>query len=37
MDEKEFVSKMDEIFQTANDLNIPIPDVLEKISQKKNQ
>jgi hypothetical protein len=37
MDEKEFVSKVDEIFQTANDLNIPIPDVLEKISRKKNQ
>jgi hypothetical protein len=27
MDEKEFVSKVDEIFQTANDLNIPMPDV----------
>jgi hypothetical protein len=30
MEEKEFVSKMDEIFQMANDLDVPIPDVLEK-------
>jgi hypothetical protein len=33
----EFVSRMDKIFQMANDHDIPIPDVLEKISQKKNQ
>ena len=37
MDEKEFLSKMDEIFQSAIDLDIPISDVLVKISQKKNQ
>jgi hypothetical protein len=37
MDEKEFVSKMDDMFQMANDLGILIPDVLEKISQKKNR
>jgi hypothetical protein len=27
MDEKEFVSKMDDMFQMANDLDILIPDV----------
>jgi hypothetical protein len=37
MDEKEFVSKMDDMFQMANDLGILIPGVLEKISQKKNR
>ena len=35
MDEKEFLSKMDEIFQSAINLDIPISDVLVKISQKK--
>ena len=35
MDEKEFLSKMDEIFQSAIDLDIPISDVLVKINQKK--
>jgi hypothetical protein len=34
IDEKEFVSKIDEILQMAYELNIPIPDVLVKISQK---
>jgi hypothetical protein len=37
MEEKVFVSKMNEIFQMANDLNIPIPDVVEQIIQEKNQ
>jgi hypothetical protein len=36
MDEKEFLSKMDEIFQMAIDLDIPISDVLVKISQIKS-
>jgi hypothetical protein len=35
MDDKEFLSKMDEILQMAFDLDIPIADVLLKISQKK--
>jgi hypothetical protein len=35
MDEKEFLSKMDEIFQSAINLEIPISDVVVKISQKK--
>ena len=35
MDEKEFLSKMDEIFQSAINLEIPISDVLVKISQKQ--
>jgi hypothetical protein len=32
-----FQQEMDEIFQSAIDLDIPISDVLVKISQKKNQ
>jgi methionine synthase II (cobalamin-independent) len=34
IDEKEFISKTDEILQMAYELNIPISDVLVKISQK---
>ena len=34
MDEKEFVSQIDEILQMAYESNIPISDVLVKISQK---
>jgi hypothetical protein len=35
IDEREFLSKMDEILQMAYELDIPISDVLIKISQKK--
>jgi hypothetical protein len=35
IDEKEFLSKMDEILQVAYDLDIPISDVLIKLGQKK--
>ena len=35
MDEKELLSKLDEILQMAYELDIPISDVLKKISQKK--
>jgi hypothetical protein len=35
IDEKEFLSKMDEILQMAVDLDIPISDVLIKLGQKK--
>ena len=34
IDEKEFISKTDEILQMAYESNIPISDVLVKISQK---
>jgi hypothetical protein len=36
MDEKEFLSKTDEIFQSAIDLDIPISDVLVKIVKRKH-
>ena len=37
IDEKEFLTKTDEILQMAYESNISIQDGLEKISQKKNQ
>ena len=35
MEEKDFVSKIDEILQMAYEFDIPIPDVLIKLGQKK--
>jgi hypothetical protein len=36
MDEKEFVSKVDEIFQTANDFNIPMSDIRKNYPKEKS-
>jgi predicted HAD superfamily phosphohydrolase len=37
MEEKELLSKLDEIFQMAYELDIPISDVLVKISQRQRE
>jgi len=37
IDEKGFVSRLDEIFDMADELNISISDVLVKISQRTTQ